>query len=152
MALSRQNILAILWPLFFQICIFIAGFIVPAVFGDWRIAYMIEIMLIFPSVYAVRAAVKHSLETGSALLLLALANILNIGIFAQVYASGEALTTAVSWTDALYFSIVTWTTLGYGDFQPQEYFRLFAAIEAIYGYMFLGLMVGLVGSYFSKRG
>ena len=29
--------------------------------------------------------------------------------------------------DALYFSVVTWTTLGYGDFQPTESLRLLAA-------------------------
>lgn len=43
---------------------------------------------------------------------------------------------------ALYFSIVTFTTLGYGDFQPSEGMRLLAAEEALFGYVFLGFMVG----------
>lgn len=44
---------------------------------------------------------------------------------------------------ALYFSIVTWTTLGYGDFTPPPELRLLAAIQALLGYVFFGISVGL---------
>jgi hypothetical protein len=43
-----------------------------------------------------------------------------------------------------YFSVVTWTTLGYGDFQPLPDFRLLAAFQALVGYVFLGVIVGLI--------
>lgn len=43
--------------------------------------------------------------------------------------------------DALYFSIVTWTTLGYGDFQPVESLRLLAAFQALLGTLFIPLLV-----------
>ena len=46
--------------------------------------------------------------------------------------------------DGLYFSIVTFTTLGYGDFVPREGYRLVSALQALYGYLFLGGLVGLV--------
>jgi hypothetical protein len=46
----------------------------------------------------------------------------------------------------LYFSIVTWTTLGYGDFTPPAAIRMIAAIQAMLGYIFLGILVGL-GTY-----
>jgi hypothetical protein len=42
---------------------------------------------------------------------------------------------------SIYFSIVTWTTLGYGDFQATESVRLWAAAEAIYGYIFMALLI-----------
>ena len=42
----------------------------------------------------------------------------------------------------LYFSIVTFTTLGYGDMQPLPSMRLYAGAEAIMGYIYLGLGVG----------
>ena len=45
---------------------------------------------------------------------------------------------------ALYFSTVTWTTLGYGDYSPIEDLRLLAAGQAVVGYIFLGLIVGLL--------
>lgn len=54
-------------------------------------------------------------------------------------------------SDSLYFSIVTWTTLGYGDFQPKPALRLLAAMQAVYGYLFLGLIVGSVSSLIGKR-
>ncbi len=42
----------------------------------------------------------------------------------------------------LYFSIVTFTTLGYGDFRPTNNARLISASEAILGYLVLGIIVG----------
>jgi Ion channel len=51
---------------------------------------------------------------------------------------------------ALYFSVVTWTTLGYGDLVPLKDIRLVAALEALMGYAFFGLTVGL-GTYLLSR-
>ncbi len=51
-----------------------------------------------------------------------------------------------------YFSFVTLTTLGYGDFLPvSEQARSLAWLEAIIGQLFLAVMVGgLVGVYFAE--
>ena len=46
----------------------------------------------------------------------------------------------------IYFSVVTWTTLGYGDYAPVGYGRLFAAVQASLGYVFLGLVVGFTAN------
>jgi Ion channel len=40
-----------------------------------------------------------------------------------------------SFQDALYYSIITWTTVGYGDFTPLPQMRLVAAFEALTGVM-----------------
>lgn len=53
--------------------------------------------------------------------------------------------------DALYFSIVTWTTLGYGDLQPAERLQLLAGMEAVLGYVFLGLIVGAMANLADQR-
>ena len=45
-----------------------------------------------------------------------------------------------------YFSIVTWTTLGYGDLSPSPGFRLIAASEAICGYIFMAMLMSLVSA------
>lgn len=42
---------------------------------------------------------------------------------------------------SLYFSIVTFTTLGYGDVRPSEAFQLICASEAILGAITMGLVV-----------
>jgi len=44
---------------------------------------------------------------------------------------------------AVYFSIITWTTLGYGDLKPSETVRSTAAAQALLGYLYLGLIVGV---------
>lgn len=43
--------------------------------------------------------------------------------------------------DALYFSIVTITTLGYGDFIPLGSGRPIAAMQGLIGYLILGILV-----------
>ena len=45
---------------------------------------------------------------------------------------------------SIYFSIVTWTTLGYGDFSPIENLRFLAAFEAVMGYLYMAVLVGLL--------
>ena len=75
-----------------------------------------------------------------------------ICVFAAVY-QGFGIGGAkepVSFSTAIYFSVVTWTTLGYGDLRPLEELRILAAIEAALGYLYLGLIVGLIGGLLNK--
>ncbi|MEJ8563549.1 ion channel [Yoonia sp. GPGPB17] len=44
--------------------------------------------------------------------------------------------------DAIYFSSVTFSTLGYGDFAPQPSIRIIAAAQALLGNLHLGMIVG----------
>lgn len=53
----------------------------------------------------------------------------------------------VSFLDSLYFSATTWTTLGYGDFSPIPRIRHITSIEAVLGYMGLGLWISLISSF-----
>lgn len=39
--------------------------------------------------------------------------------------------------DCFYLSVITWTTVGYGDFRPAESARMYAATEAIMGVVFM---------------
>jgi hypothetical protein len=55
------------------------------------------------------------------------------------------------WVSPLYFSVVTWTTLGYGDFVPPHDLRLVAAAEALFGYLFFGMVVGLATAIITQR-
>jgi Ion channel len=51
-------------------------------------------------------------------------------------------------SDAAYFSVITWTTVGYGDLTPTPDLRLIAATEALLGYVFSGALVGLLVNKF----
>ena len=49
----------------------------------------------------------------------------------------------------LYFSVITWTTLGYADFIPTPELRVFAATEAIVGYISMSILVAGLVTVFS---
>ena len=53
---------------------------------------------------------------------------------------------AVSFLDSLYFSVVTLTSLGYGDIQPHGLSRLLASTEVIVGLSFFGVMIAKISS------
>lgn len=53
--------------------------------------------------------------------------------------------------DFLYFSIITWTTLGYGDIKPSLVSRMFAASEALLGYLFMGLYIAVIFNLITER-
>jgi hypothetical protein len=48
---------------------------------------------------------------------------------------------------ALYFSVVTWTTLGYGDIKPSPKSQIYAATEAILGLIHMGVFIGIFVAY-----
>jgi hypothetical protein len=53
---------------------------------------------------------------------------------------------------SLYFSVVTWTTLGYGDFVPAgRITRFFAAWEALTGYLMMAVLISALVSIFRSR-
>jgi hypothetical protein len=89
------------------------------------------------------------------LLSLAFQSVCLILVFGAIYRGAGLISTGttaepIDGTTALYFSVVTWTTLGYGDFHPAGVFKLFAAAEALIGYLYLGLIVGLAAALISQ--
>ena len=52
------------------------------------------------------------------------------------------MVSSINFFDHLYFSSVTFSTLGYGDFRPSGDSRLIAAYEALIGNMHIGFLVG----------
>lgn len=53
----------------------------------------------------------------------------------------------VTTTDYVYFSAITWTTVGYGDITPSPNSRLITASESISGYIYMGIFIGTLGSF-----
>jgi hypothetical protein len=72
----------------------------------------------------------------------------------RIFGIIEASTHAVSQDaiDCFYFSIVTFTTLGYGDFYPRPEIRLVAACEAIVGYLSLAALIGVFTHFWGQLG
>ncbi|WP_299579535.1 potassium channel family protein [uncultured Sunxiuqinia sp.] len=53
------------------------------------------------------------------------------------------------WVDAFYFSVITLTTVGYGDFSPQTDFgKIFTTIYILTG---IGIMLGFVNAIYATE-
>lgn len=84
---------------------------------------------------------------------------LTIMLFALLYgllgaveaSSGQAVT--LRWSDYIYYSTVTFTTVGYGDFVPKAsaVFRFLAAFEAFLGVFLSGLFIFTLARKYSAR-
>ena len=53
--------------------------------------------------------------------------------------------------DSFYYSFITLTTLGYGDYLPQGHAKLLAATQAIAGFVYFALIIGVAGSMFYSK-
>ncbi len=69
-------------------------------------------------------------------------------IYGGVVVNGVA---AIGFADHLYFSVVTFTTLGYGDFLPTGTTRFIATFEALLGYAYFAVIIGLSASLFYEH-
>jgi len=67
--------------------------------------------------------------------------------------SAGGLASTLRWSDYLYFSTITFTTVGYGDIvaKPQALFRLMAAGEAFTGVFLTGLFIFTLARKYSAR-
>lgn len=90
---------------------------------------------------------------GEIVLVMAFASILEVLLWAATY---MALGEIDSLEPAFYFSMVTFTTLGYGDIVLDERWRLLASFEAATGIIMFGWTTALVlaavqSTYFGKQ-
>lgn len=58
----------------------------------------------------------------------------------------------VNWFTPIYYSVVTFSTLGFGDIAPLTWYsQLFAVIEVVLGYVFLGGLVTFLANWLGRR-
>ncbi len=60
-------------------------------------------------------------------------------------------TTVKCYPTSLYFSVTTWSTLGYGDFRPVPSVRLLTSLEAILGVLSIPLIFTMIWKYCDFR-
>ena len=85
-------------------------------------------------------------------LMMFFATLLHASAWAATYVVVDAIQ---GFEEALYFSMVTFTTLGYGDITLAESWRLLAAFEAANGCIMFGwttaIVVAVIHSFFNQR-
>lgn len=114
------------------------------------LCYATVILACFALLTSILGFIIHDLGPGRALFAAVAQGGALLFVFAGVYRgfgllySGQPRPTGA--INALYFSIITWTTVGYGDFTPPEALQLVAALQAMLGYFIFGSAVGL-GTY-----
>ena len=85
--------------------------------------------------------VMHSLRVGGVIILMFLVAIVEVLLWALTYLWIDALD---NFYDAIYFSMVTFTTLGYGDIVPKGQWRLLASSQAACGIIMFGWTTAIV--------
>jgi Ion channel len=85
-------------------------------------------------------------------LMMFFATLLHASAWAATYMVVDAIQ---GFEEALYFSMVTFTTLGYGDITLADNWRLLAAFEAANGCIMFGwttaIVVAVIHSFFNQR-
>ena len=85
-------------------------------------------------------------------LMMFFATLLHAAAWAVTYVVVDAIQ---GFEEALYFSMVTFTTLGYGDITLADHWRLLAAFEAANGCIMFGwttaIVVAVIHSFFNQR-
>lgn len=83
----------------------------------------------------------HIYLVGITILLMFIVSLLEVLVWAVVF---FALDTMQNFEEALYFSMVTFTTLGYGDVLLHERWRLLSSFEAANGIIMFGWATAIV--------
>lgn len=84
---------------------------------------------------------KQIIWTCGAVLLMAIVSLVEVTIWALAYLALNAID---GFEQALYFSTVTFTTLGYGDVVLEDNWRLLASFEAVNGIIMFGWTTAIV--------
>lgn len=71
-------------------------------------------------------------------------HVIQVLVWAIAYLQIERIEELVDFEDAIYFSVVTYTTLGYGDISITGDWRLLGGIEAMNGILLFGWSAALL--------
>ena len=111
------------------------------VYAGCTIAALVGLRMTRTHVWALRTRSGRMSLISALVLLMFLAAVLEVTIWAAVYLGVGAISAL---EQALYFSMVTFTTLGYGDVVLKEGWRILASFEGANGIIMFGWTTALI--------
>jgi hypothetical protein len=73
-------------------------------------------------------------------------------VFGFLHTGHIAVGSVSNWYTPFYFSVVTFTTLGFGDVTPLDWIgQLWITLEVILGYVMLGGLISIFANKFARR-
>jgi len=135
------------------------------VFIVWRVREPIRVLspavivtiygyffIILMSILNTKGRVRIPLTIGCTLVIYFSSSII---LFAKLYTFGcvdsgkldsyfNVMPVRLSSAESIYFSVISWTTLGYGDYSPLGSLKWVAASEAVLGYLFISVVIAVV--------
>jgi hypothetical protein len=106
-----------------------------------------SLYVLHPERWRTRRYFTATIIVSALVLLMFLASVLESLLWAQAYLRTGAIE---GLEKALYFSIVTYTTLGYGDITLNEDWRLLASFEAANGIIMFGWTTALIVAFVQR--
>ena len=91
--------------------------------------------------WALGSLLRRACVFAALVLVMSLAAFAECGVWAALYLWVGALS---EWREALYFSLVSFTTLGYGDIVLGEEWRILAGFEAVNGIILFGCTTAII--------
>lgn len=132
------------------VCYYVVPFDQPLGYGTW-VKFVLGLLLFAVVIgWQVRAVLHSDMPRLRALEALAVGLPLLLLLFASMYfviarAAPDSFTQHLGRTDALYFALSTFTTVGFGDIAPRtETARIVTMIQMIVGLIVVGLVVRTV--------
>jgi hypothetical protein len=122
-------------------------------YAEWPLTYLEFAMCIcWFSLIWIYVATERRLQAALAFALTVIAAATLLLSFASIYRIEGIIDSSTKElvhnpVDCLYFSVVTFTTVGYGDFIPPPGLRLVAAAEAFAGYLSLALIIAVFSHF-----
>jgi voltage-gated potassium channel len=106
----------------------------------WWLNYLLRKHEITATVYGYRKSMRILSLTAVFLMVL---HYIEIALWAAVYLFIPHLDKLQTWEESVYFSMVTYTTLGYGDITLPPFWRIMSGFEAMNGILLFGWSTAL---------
>lgn len=122
-------------PILISLAIIVATIFIHAVGSALWISYLGRRFNIGNDAYGFMRSLRILSSTA---VLLMIIHYLGIVLWAGVYLAIPELDKIAHWEEAIYFSMVTYTTLGYGDITLPPVWRVMSGFEAMNGILLFG--------------